>query len=346
MRRHHTLIALSLIAVLSACTARQNKRPDARPVREPASAEVSNPMASFARMVPGEWWVTLASGASQFDTWHWGPGKHSMRQMDHGSDGVGSVWSQVVYWHPGRKQVCLLGVGAFASGVFEGTIKFEGETATGVFDMYQTSGRRKLGLRWVFDGPDKYHDTLLEATGPEGLKPMNEWDRVRSKTRTSMRPPTVDRAPRPSTRLKALESLLGHTWEAKGELGTGDAFHIQSTCEGVPGVDAAYARTVALTDDGEPLHLLDVYFYHHTGTGALHCLALSSWGGVYEGDVTVLEGGALQLDLRAYEGDRVVPHVVRFDFEPDGILRHRVWSLEGTERTLMLDVHHKQLEPK
>ena len=27
-------------------------------------------------------------------------------------------------------------------------------------------------------------------------------------------------------------------------------------------------------------------------------------------------------------------------------LRHRVWSLPGTERTHMLDVHHKKLEPK
>ena len=37
---------------------------------------------------------------------------------------------------------------------------------------------------------------------------------------------------------------------------------------------------------------------------------------------------------------------LRFDFERDGTLRHRVWSLQGTERTLMLDVHHRKLEPK
>ncbi len=67
---------------------------------------------------------------------------------------------------------------------------------------------------------------------------------------------------------------------------------------------------------------------------------------MYEGDLTVLEGGALQFDLKSYEGDQVVPHVVRFDFEKDGTLRDRVWSLKGTERTVMLDVHHKKLEPK
>lgn len=63
----------------------------------------------------------------------------------------------------------------------------------------------------------------------------------------------------------------------------------------------------------------------------------------------MLEGGALQLNLTSYEGDqeegRAAQHVVRFDFEKDGTLRDRVWTLKGTERTLMLDVHHKKLEP-
>ena len=94
------------------------------------------------------------------------------------------------------------------------------------------------------------------------------------------------------------------------------------------------------------MHLLDAFFYHHTGTGALRCLALSSRGGVYEGDLTVLEGGALQLDLKGYEGDQVVPRVVRFDLEPDGTLRNRIWSLEGTDRRLLLDVHHERVEPQ
>ena len=48
----------------------------------------------------------------------------------------------------------------------------------------------------------------------------------------------------------------------------------------------------APSKDGEPTHLLDAYFYHHTGADALRCLALSNRGGVYEGDLTVLDGGA------------------------------------------------------
>jgi len=82
------------------------------------------------------------------------------------------------------------------------------------------------------------------------------------------------------------------------------------------------------------------------------CLALSAGGSVYDGDVTVLDGGALRLDVTGYEGDQVVLHVARFDFEPDGSLRERVWSLngnegnEGAERTLRLDVHHAKVETK
>jgi hypothetical protein len=203
-----------------------------------------------------------------------------------------------------------------------------------------------MGLRWTFDGPDKYRDTLLEATGPAGLTPINELDHVRSKPPATPRPRTVEGAPKPSERLKALESLLGHTREAEGEWAGGGAFHARSTFEWVPLADAIYARVLAPTKDGEPGHLLDAYFYHHTGTGALRCLALSNRGGVYEGDLTVLDGGALQIDLKGYEGDRVIPHVVRLDFEQDGTLRHRVWSLKGAERTLLLDVRHKKLKPK
>jgi hypothetical protein len=347
MRLHHAFIALSLIAALSACTARQDKNPDAKPVREPAAAEVANPMAGFARMVPGEWRVTAQSGTSMFHTWHWGPGKHSMRRMTDGADAAGNPWRQlkVVYWHPGRKQVCLLGLTPFARGVMEGTMRFEGETADAIFDLYQTGGRRKMGLRWTFDGPDKYRETLLEATGPAGLTPLAEWDHVRSRTRIATRPRSAEGAPKPSERLKVLEPLLGHTWEARGNWDSGNAFHVQSTFEWVPIIEAIYARVLAPSKDGDPTHLLDAYFYHHTGTNALRCLALSNRGGVYEGDLTVLDGGALELDLKGYEGDRVVPHVVRFDFEQDGSLRHRVWSLDGSERTLMLDVHHKELEP-
>jgi hypothetical protein len=321
----------------------QDERPDAK---------VANPMAPFARMVPGEWWVTFLSGTSQFDIWHWGPGRHSMRAETYGSGAVDEPWRelQVVYWHPGRRQVCLLGlhpdIPHIGRGVMEGTMRFEGETADAVFDLYQPGHRREMGLRWTFDGPDKYHETLLESTGPAGLMPLNELEYVRSKEPAATRLRTDEQAPEVSKRLEVFESLLDHTWQAKGDRATGDFFHIQSTFEWVPYVEAIYARVCAPTNDGEPTHLLDAYLFHHVGTDSLRCLALSKWGGVYEGELIALEGGALGIDLKSYEGDQVNAHVVRLDFETDGTLRNRVWSIEGTERTLMLDVRHENLEPK
>ena len=80
--------------------------------------------------------------------------------------------------------------------------------------------------------------------------------------------------------------------------------------------------------------------------GAMRCLALSNRGGVYEGDMTMLESGTLQLDLKGYEGDQVVPLIVQLDIEKDGTLRGRVWSVKGGERTLMFDIHHQKLDAK
>lgn len=305
-------------------------------------------MASFKRLVSGEWRVTAQSGTSMFHTWHWGPGQHSVHRMTDGAGAGGEPWRevQVMYWHPGRKQVRLLGLSPVARGVSEGTIKFDGETANGVCDLYQTGGLRKMGLRWVFDGPDKYHDTLLEATDSTGLKPLAAWDHIRSRTSTATRPPVAGAVPKPSEHLKPLEAFLGHPWEARGQWATGNAFQLQSTFEWIPYADAIYARVLMLSKDGEPTHLLDAYLYHHTGANVLRCLALSNLGGVYEGDVTVQAGDALQFDMKGYEGDQVVSRVVRFDFEKDGNLRQRIWSLKDTERTLMLDVRHQRLNSK
>jgi hypothetical protein len=339
MRRHHTSIALTLVVALSTCTTARDSGPDADPAAKHAPAAVAGPMADFARMVPGEWRVTYANGLGQFDTWHWGPGEHSMRVMTDGFGGAGEPWRelQVLYWHPGRKQVRLLGLNPYARSVAEGSIAFAGETADAVIDLYQTGVHRDMSLRWTFDGPDKYRETLSETLGPGGPTPLAEWDYARALELTAARPPPAEAAPRPSEHLQALEPLLGRTWEARG-----DAFHVRSTFEWIPYADGIYASTYALTDR-EPTHLLDAYFYHHTGADALRCLALANHGGVYEGDVTVLDGGALQLDLQGHEGDRVVRRRVRLDFEPDGTLRQRDWSLGGAEPELMRDLHHKPL---
>jgi hypothetical protein len=350
MRIQPAFIALPVIAALSACTALRDKRPRVVPPPGPASHAAALPLAPFARMVGGEWRMILPSGAGMFDTWHWGPGRHSLRAMTHGESAAGEPWQEVsvVYWHPSRRKVCRLGIGPFRRSVWEGTITFDGRLATGVFDLYQTSDYRKMGLRWTFDGPDRYHDVLLEDSGA-GLKPLAEWDRNRFRTLTPVRPPPADPPPGFPEHLKPLESIQGHTWEstpqAQGDGADGTQLHVQSKVEWIPYADAIYARVIAPAKAGEPVHLLDAYVYHHTGAGTLRCLALSNGGGVFEGDLTILEGGALHVEVKGHRADETLQHVLRCDFENDGTLRQRLWSLDGAKHTLMLDVHHRKLPP-
>ncbi len=338
MRIRHAFIALCLTTALGAGAAGQDKSPDAKP------AKTADPMANYARLIGGEWQTTFPDGVKGYQAWQWGPGKHSIRKMAYATGTADNPWGgEVMYWHPGRKVVWVLSlhedIPAVGRGVSEGPMKFEGDTAEGVAELHQSRGPRKLGSRWVFDGPDKYRDTLLEDTGA-GLKPMNGWEFVRVKERVKVPPKVGEAAPaklRPH--LKVFESLLGHTWGAQGD--SANAFHIQTSFELIPSLEVINARVVSPNKGGEPTQLLDVYFYHHLGTKQLRCLALSNHGGVYEGTWAV-DGEALQLDLKGYEGDKVVPHAVRIDLEKNGTLRSQVCTINGAEKKVLFDVRHKR----
>jgi len=335
------------VATLSHGKVRSDQKPDLQTFPKPAVPNVANPMANFERLVSGEWLQKSLSGQTMYHTWYWGPGKHSIRRMTEGSGAGGQPWHeiQVFYWHPGRNQICLLGLSPFDRGVNEGVIKFEGDKAEGVSDLYQTAGRRNMGLRWAITGPDKYQETLLEATGTDGFQPLVHFDHLRAKPPAVPRPRKIV-GERPSRYLKAFELLLGHAWETKSTWANGEPIHIRKTFEWVPFADAIYGRLIVPEKDGNETHLLDGYIYHHTGTQVLRCLAVSNTGGVFEGDLTVLENGAIQAELKSYEGGRVFQYLTRIDMEKDGTLRDRVWSLKGIERNILLDIYQKRLKEK
>jgi hypothetical protein len=356
MRFHHTLLALSLFAALPACAAPQDNQPDAAPPRQPASvSDATNPMANYARLVGDEWQLKAPGMSAQmFNTWHWGPGRHSARVMTNGVAADGNPWRGigVHYWHPGRKQICLLALSTFQRQVSVGTITFDpgGAAADGRFDLFHPRFRRTMGLRWDFIGPDQYHDILLEATGPEGLLKMNEWDHVRVRPPVPPRPLGVAGA-EPSDVILPLMRLCG-TWEATINTPDAGAMNTKSTIHWIPLADGLYARVTAPSAAAEaessvPTHLFDVYLHNHHGAKALRCLALSNDGTVYEGEVTALpdEDGSLQIDLNGDSGDQKVSLAVRLDFDADSKLRHRVWSVQDTERPLLLDIHHTKSGP-
>lgn len=347
MKRRHGFLGmalpLALVAVWSSLA------------QAPAPATGEGPLAPFARMVEGSWQMTMQSGRSQRETWHWGPGKHSLRGETTGFGGAGEPWRgvEVVYWHPGREEVRLLGLSPYAQGVAEGAIRFEGETVHADLDLSQTGGRRTIRRRWTFDDADTYRSTLWDQSLPEIFAPLvengsgpvveqpaplGEWLYVRTATRAPIDPDPRDEAPRPSPGLEALVQLAG-TWEAeRAEPGAGAA--TASIVEWVPYADFVYLRTVAKAGTGDGEHLLDAYVYDRPGIDGLRCLALTHSGGVYVGDVTVTGDGSLQLDLTGYGDGRVTSWVVRLDRNEDATVRDRAWIVEQGTRSLVRDLRH------
>lgn len=307
---------------------------------EPAASPA--PMAAFERMMTGDWRMTMQSGHSQYETWSWGPGQHSARRQTEGFGAAGEPWRalNVVYWHPGLNEIRLLGLSPFAQGVSEGVMSFDGDTADATLDLYQTMGRREMRRQWKFDGPDKYLMTLWEGTAISVLEPLGTWEYIRSERLVEKESVGDGETPKLSDHFQAFESLLGKTWEAKGERANGNPLHVRSTFEWTPYADYIYSRTVAL--DEERTHLLDTYIYRHTKDDTLRCLALSERGVVHEGTISVLEDGALQFDLTRYGGDKTVAQAVRLDLEKDGVLRQRVWGLENDQRALMIDIEFEK----
>jgi hypothetical protein len=344
----HAVIPFVLIAGCS-------NPPDTKPVIVPAKvqpvAKTSARMEPFSGFIGGRWKMTTLAGTDTYDTWHWGPARNSIRSMSHGMLPSGEPWGTMTayYWHPGRKEMRTLGVGSVFRGMGEGTITFNGRQAEGAFDLHQTSGTRKMGLRWKFDGPDTFHDQLLEK-GPRGYDVMVEWDRHRVAV-ASVDEPAVPKTllldVRPSSLLRPLAKLLGSAWQTQAQKGAAEPMPasdlpLRTAFEYVPYVDAIYGRVQPLDLDGTPSHAMDLYLYHHTRARVLRCLALANSndgeGIVYEGDITPGDNGRwLRLDLRAHRSSSVSTIEARIDFEPPGGVRFRAWSTEGKDRTLIFD---------
>ena len=303
-------------------------------------------LAHFATMSTGEWRVTAASGTSMYHTWKWGPGNHSIRRFTDGKGADGKSWREVVvyYWHPERKQICLLGFSPYANGLSDGTIKFNGKTAEVFADLYQTGTLRKMRLNWTFNGPDKYQEKLSEAVGDNDFQTLVEFEHVRNKKAFERQPAIEDGAELDSKfpeHLQPLAPFVGTVWRSTGRW-MGNAFDIQTTFELIPLVNVLYLRVTTPGENGDSTQLLDGYIYRHTGSNVVRCLALSKDGGLYEGDVSAKENSAIQIDLKGFNEKGTQRHLVRFDLHEDGTIRQRVWNQIEAENELVLDCQHKQ----
>jgi hypothetical protein len=319
---------------------------DSKQIEVPVAKVIDTPMASFAKMLPGEWKVTAASGTSMYHTWHWGPGNHSIRRFTDGKGADGKNWREVnvYYWHPDRKQICLLGFSPFANGLSEGTITFDGESAEAVVDLHQIGSRRKMGLHWKFEGPDKYREKLLEKVGDKGFQTLVEFDHLRSRTAFEKEPIIPDGTELDSRfpeHLKPLEPLLGKAWQSTGKW-LGKTVDIQTTIEWIPLADMMYLSVKKTGVNGESTHLLDGYLYRHTGTKALRCLALANDGRVCEGEITVAVDGGVQIDLKCYDKKSIQRQITRIDFQNDGTMQQRLWNQNEVGKELILELTHER----
>jgi hypothetical protein len=299
-----------------------------------------SPMADFARMEAGEWRL----GTVHATTWRWGPAHYSIRAHRVGSDIDLNPWRELIVWYsrPDLEQIHTLSfhpdIPGIGRGVGEGTIEFDGETAVASLELYQPGVRRKLESRWIFEGPDRFRDILLEDSG-RGLALLAEWEYTRSMEPSSPPVPAAGRVPTPSRNIRAFVPFLGQWKGRKDDV----AEHVRSSFQWIEHLDVIALRVEGASKANKPEHLLDeAYFYHHVGYDELRCLAISASGVVYEGGVTVLEDRDLELDLMRYEGDGSNRRLVRFEFAPDGTLRTREWSVHGVDRTLVLDISHRR----
>lgn len=345
------LCAAAGVAAILGCQPGNEHTPSAAPTHAGSTASSAEPMGAFSRLVGGRWKMTTTAGRDTYDTWTWGPGKRSIRSMRLGTLTDGDPWSNmtVYYWHPAFKEIRLLSVGSVWRGVGEGKTTFEGDSAESVLVLNQTGGPRHLRERWTFTGPDSYRDDLSEKVQGD-YELLVGWDRFRVDAAAPAEPvraPLLAPGSTPSELMRPLEKVLGDAWTSIAAASTdgqrpGDERRVRTTFEYVPHADAIYGRVEVIHADETWSHAMDVYLYHHTGTGALRVLAVGSSGGddasVYEGDIVPAADGvslAMRLSEHRAAGKRDLE--ARVEFEKDGTARVRVWRLQGQERAVIVD---------
>lgn len=291
----------------------------------------------LSRMVGGEWSTTASTGMTNYRTWHPGPGRHSLRVMTDGLLASRDPWREisVVFWDPGRKRIRDIGVSSVMRGVAEGVITIEGETVRSDIDLHQSLGNRRLRLLWKFEGHDTFHAVLGEASGAANAEytDLAAWDFQRMEAPNPARSLAVEGAV-PSDRISLLMPLVGE-WKCAADAAGGNT---SGTFEWIPLTDAVYGRVISQDDAGEITHEFDMYWYFHTGKSVLRCLVLTRLGGVFEGDLRVLENGSLKAELNGHDGDRAVVLAIRVDKDHDGTMYHHAWYVDGPKRTPVLDM--------
>lgn len=317
-------LAASLFTVAEGCTS-----PPMRAAEPPAPAAgwpetTPAPMAGLERLTGGEWTVTFASGQKASHAFEWGPGRYSLRKVAGWASPDGEWGGEVMYWDSGAARIRVLtmhpDIPAVGRGVGSGTTQVRGDVLEGLVELHQPRGRRNLLDRVTFTGPDSYINALLEASGPAGYEPLAEWTFTRRWERGErVQKPDAAAPPSLPGRLAGLEPFVGRTWDAAD-----GARRFRSEVRWAGALEAVLVRTV----DARGVLCLDAYVYRDVQFGEVRCLALTRTGGVYEGRLSLNEGGAVEFEMTGRAPGVSAPGLIRARVETraEGKPRFRVWS--------------------
>jgi len=344
-------IALALLALPCACGLEPEPRTNARSsvqVAEPRPlAPAARALEPYERFLGGVWRCVFSAGIEQYDTWSWGPGRHSLLRTTDGLAGDGTRWRtfQVVYFDPREGRVRSFAMSPHAGGVAHGELRFEGEVLEQRTEMRQRTGPRDLSLRHVFDGPDRYRATLSEHHANSASVEMAVWNYERIASAPA-EPPVGEGSEPSRARLRSFEPYVGFTWRSSSA--SGDSSSLHTRLAWMPQVDALHARVFAdapsAAKDGAAA-LLDAYVYEDPLDASVHVLAFASSGAVYEGSVEERAAGDFELVLEGGNGKRVESYSVQLAPDSSGTLRERVRRTNGPEPRLLADRWHAALAP-
>jgi hypothetical protein len=151
---------------------------------EPQAAEFkagAEQLAKMDRLIGGKWWAKDGKPLNAYHLAEWGVNKKMLHVRTYfPAEGGDKLFSDAVFfWHPARKGIAALALGP-SGEVYDGGMKFEGDTWTQEFQYFSPKGTVDYRETWVFNGSDEYTWTLFHKTA-DGLKKQMEATFVRKR---------------------------------------------------------------------------------------------------------------------------------------------------------------------
>lgn len=296
------------------------------------------PLQDFERLVTDSWVVTASSGTQMIHTWKWGPGRWSVERWTDGESASGEPWKELVvyYWDPQERRIRLLGVSPFASGISQGTIEFDGDSATANSTLTQTYGRRVMQTRWSFQSDSLYQETLLEKDSSGKFTELVAFQHHRIKRREDPSAAEADRHEIPEP-FASIKFLIGKPWNGtiRDQQRT-----FQTSVNWLPIANCIHV-TIKETTSGKSVEFANAYLYHEHKAENLRCLAVFANADIYEGDLSEISKVKIQLklDVHSHKGSWQLESLV--EQTSDGSLQQKIPSSSTSNSKDLLLKHHR-----